>query len=190
MIFNRFIWICSVTSGFILFGCDDSSDSNTVASQLFENSELNPELNENDSTDSSLVTPLIVDTNLMEVTMLPRPNSGKHSFAEAENEKSEIYNLCPTFKYWEWKNPTTGGSVHINQQDELIVYNATFPNLDSTDIFMPDSVDLREYVGGIGFGNPASVLVTSEINPKNSNAMSKILEDLFEPGTQLYYLKK
>lgn len=184
MILNHLIWIFTVVGGLTFYSCSNSADNNTEEPQLIENSELNAEL------DNVNVEPIVVDTSIMTVTALPRPNSMRYSYAEAENKKSDIYKLCPTFKYLEWENPTTGGAVHINQQGELIVYNATFPNFDSTDTFVPDSIDLGNYVGGIGFGNPASVLITSEINPENSRAMDKILEDLFEPGTQLYYLKR
>lgn len=56
---------------------------------------------------------------------LPRPNSGTFSYEEAGKRKNEIYNLYLTPKYFSWKNPTSGGAVHINKKDEVEVYQFT-----------------------------------------------------------------
>jgi hypothetical protein len=52
------------------------------------------------------------------------------------------------------------------------------------------SEELETYLSGFGFGNAASVLITSELDLKKSRSFELILNELFEPGIQLYYLKK
>lgn len=152
---------------------------------------------------------LEIDTNKVEVTQLPRPNSGTFSFEEAEKRKHEIYNMQLSPKYFEWKNPTTGGAVHINKQDEIEVYQFTMGmmylrkdvNVHGDTVIIVDrapkdtsfivkGVELKHHVGGIGEGNAASVLITSEYNLMNSKSIRVILDELFEPGIQLYYLKR
>ena len=74
----------------------------------------------------------IVDTSETEsvfsnlkIVELPRPNSGIYTFEEAGKRKSEIYDLQPTTKHFEWKSPSSGGAVHINKNDEIEVYQFT-----------------------------------------------------------------
>ncbi|MCG8574801.1 MAG: hypothetical protein MI810_07950 [Flavobacteriales bacterium] len=150
-----------------------------------------------------------IDTNKVEIVQLPRPNSGTFSFEEAENRKGEIYDMQLSVKHFDWENPTSGGALHINQNDEIEVYQFTMglmylgtgldENGDSVvyvdqapkdTSFVIDAQDIKYHVGGIGLGNPASVLITSEFDLKKSNALEMILEEVFEPGTQIYYLKE
>lgn len=132
-----------------------------------------------------------IDTNLLQVVELPRPNSGKYSFEEAEKRKNEIYEMQLMDKYLNWKNPTSGGAVHITKNDEIEVYQSTMNFITSDDkSVIIKSEELMTYLSGIGFGNPASVLITSELDLKKSKSFELILNELFEPGIQLYYLKK
>lgn len=134
---------------------------------------------------------LNIDTTQIKIVQLPRPNSGAYSYDEAEKRKGEIYDMQLTSKYFEWNNPTTGGAVHINQQDEIEVYQSTMSFFGPNDTsFVVKKEELTHYVGGIGSGNPASVLITSEYDLNKSKSIDVILAELFEPGTQLYYLKK
>ncbi len=147
------------------------------------------------------------DTNLFTLTELPRPNSGTYSFEEADKHKNEIYDMSLTAKYTNWKNPTSGGAIHINKNDEIEVYQFTFGIWIGYDTLSTGEVasmikpapkdttaivqakDLNQYVGGVGFGNPASVLITTEYDPKKSQALRAILNEVYEPATQIYYLK-
>jgi len=149
-----------------------------------------------------------IDSNDVSVVRLPTPNSGSYSFEEAKNRKNEIYDMQLSIKHHQWKNPTTGGAIHINQHDEIEIYQFTLglmylgkgidENGDSVvyvDTAPKDTSivvkprEIKHHVGGIGFGNPASVLITSEFNLKESKSLGLILNEVFEPGTQIYYLK-
>lgn len=135
---------------------------------------------------------------------LPRPNSGTYSYEQAGKRKNEIYNLQLTPKHFGWKNPTSGGAVHINKKDEVEVYQFTlgiYQNRNDTSVFyseaardtfivLKDTKELLYNVGGIGFGNPASVLITSEIPLDKSEAIKRVMEELWVPSVQIYYLIK
>ncbi|MFN6075401.1 MAG: hypothetical protein ACK476_04230 [Fluviicola sp.] len=132
-----------------------------------------------------------IDTNLLQAVKLPMPNSGTYSFEEAEKRKNEIYEMELTVRYFEWKNPTSGGAIHINKNDEIEVYQSTLQFMISEDkSVIIKSEELETYLSGFGFGNAASVLITSELDLKKSRSFELILNELFEPGIQLYYLKK
>jgi len=149
-----------------------------------------------------------IDTSEVRTIQLPRPNSYTFSFEEAEKRKNEIYDMQLSVKYFDWQNPTSGGALHINRNDEIEVYQFTLGltySGKSVDIngdsivyvrqapkdtsFVIKKVDIKRNVGGIGFGNPASVLITSEYNLRESKSLEIILDEVFEPGTQIYYLK-
>lgn len=150
-----------------------------------------------------------IDTNKVIAIQLPRPNSGTFSFEEAENRKDEIYNMQLSVKHFDWKNPTTGGALHINKNDEIEVYQFTMGMMhlgkgvdekgDSVAFvdqapkdtsFVISKNEISQHVGGIGLGNPASVLITSEYNLRKSKSIKLILEEIFKPSTQIYYLKE
>tara|TARA_Y100001954_G_scaffold231927_1_gene282304 strand:+ start:596 stop:1162 length:567 start_codon:yes stop_codon:yes gene_type:complete len=151
----------------------------------------------------------IIDTTKVSVVQLPRPSSRTFTFEEAEKRKNEIFDLQLSTKYFDWKNPTSGGALHINQSDEIEVYQFTMGMMylgkgvdakgDSLvyvdqapkdTSFVIQKEDIKHHVGGVGFGNPASVLITSEYDLKKSKSIELILEEVFEPATQIYYLKK
>lgn len=132
-----------------------------------------------------------IDTNKLELVELPMPNSGTYSFKEAKKRKNEIYEMELTDKYLEWENPTSGGAVQITKNDEIEVYQSSMQFMISDDkSVIVKSEELMTYVSGFGFGNAASVLITSELDLKKSKSFELVLNELFEPGIQLYYLKK
>ena len=138
------------------------------------------------------------------LTQLPRPNSETFTFEQAEKRKKEIFELGISKKYFNWKNPTSGGAVHINQKDEIEIYQFTFgiyigrtdKSVDyvsaakDTFIVLKDIKDLLYFVGGIGEGNPSSVLITSELNIAKSKSFKLLLQELWQPSIQIYYYKR
>lgn len=150
----------------------------------------------------SLITPF--DFSALTPVELPMPNSWNYSYEQAGKRKHEIYNLVPTPKYFGWKNPTSGGAVHINKNDEIEVYQFTYgiylyrndtgvffsPAPIDTFIVLKDIKELHNYTQGIGYGNPASVLITAEISLYKSESIKKLLGELWAPGIQIYYLKQ
>lgn len=154
----------------------------------------------------------IADTTTIKLVGLPCPNSsaraGSWSFEDAQKGKNNIYNMQPSTKYWRWQNPTSGGAVHINRNDEIEVYKSTLGVyqgmittkegkqainvilLEKDSAVIVKSAELWYSVMGIGEGNETSVLLTSEYDLKKSRSLQKILEVLFRPGVQIYYLAK
>lgn len=154
-----------------------------------------------------------IDSSLIQIVGLPCPNSstrvGKWTYSEAESHKHEIFDMQLSHKYWAWKNPTTGGAVHINEKDEIEVYQFTMNCMymgkgtdengdtvvfvrqvpEDTSIVV-ESKDLLHHVGGVGFGNETSVLITSEYNLSESESIKEVMDELFKPGIQLYYISK
>lgn len=144
------------------------------------------------------------DFSRLKLADLPRPNSGTFTYEQAGKRKKEIYNLQITPKYFGWKNPTSGGTIHINKRDEIEVYQFTIGILGSvtdsavnyiyapkdTFVVITNPKNLHYYVGGIGEGNPASVLITSEISLDKSEAIKKVMQELWVPSVQIYYLTK
>ena len=144
------------------------------------------------------------DFSRLKIADLPRPNSGAFTYEQAGKRKNEIYNLQITPKYFAWKNPTSGGAIHINKRDEIEVYQFTIGILESvtdsavnyidapkdTFVVITNPKNLHYYVGGIGEGNPASVLITSEISLDKSEAIKKVMQELWVPSVQIYYLTK
>ena len=152
---------------------------------------------------------MTIDTNLFDLVKLPSPNSYEFSFEEAAARKEEIYDMQLSVKYFGWKNPTSGGALHITKNDEIEVYQFTFGMMflrDGEDengnvvryvtkapkdtSYVIHKKDILNNVGGIGEGNHASVLITSEYDLKKSTSIKLILEEVFRPSMQIYYLKK
>ena len=125
------------------------------------------------------------------IVELPRPNSGTYTFEEAGKRKDEIYKIKLTKKYKTWKNPYSGGSVHINAKDEVEVYNCHIffqkPKTFSQKI-NPDKV--LDFVSGFTSGNPSGVLITSEIDLKKSKSFKILMKKLFIPSVQIFYISK
>ena len=138
-----------------------------------------------------------IDTSIVKLVGLP------FSFKESEKRKNEIYSMALTTKYLDWKNPTSGGAVHITKKDEIEVYHFTFGiwkgKNDSMVVYGPSPKDtsiivnpdeIWPNVSGIGLGNATSVLITSEYDLKKSISIKTIMDTLFKPGVQIYYLKR
>ncbi len=147
-----------------------------------------------------------IDLSKLNITGLPCPNSstkagGPWTYEEAEKRKNEIYKMELTKKNFNWKNPTSGGAIHINNKDEIEIYKFTFGIFkgrnDTALNFIPapkdTSIIIRSdeiwyNVSGIGEGNETSVLITSEYDLKKSESIKKIMEVLWKPGVQIYYI--
>jgi hypothetical protein len=121
---------------------------------------------------------------------LPRPNSGKFTFAQAEARKSEIYALERSGTKTNWKNPYMGFSVHITRDDELVVYGGTFDvHRTGKMSFAQFERELTDYSGML-LGNPLGVLLTSEHDPRSSATLSRVVELLFKPYVQIFYCRR
>lgn len=122
-----------------------------------------------------------------------------------EQAKFEIYQMALTPKHWKWQNPTTGGAVHINSAGQVEVYQFTLGRVckgrqgdsyESVELIKGDTAvvvrvaDILSNVGGVGYGNETSVLLTSEIPPLDARVFQEVLEVLYRTGIQLYYLKE
>lgn len=195
----------------ILLFCASLFIISCTAETSFENEAQEEHLQQEEisvDTTNTVNTPDTVDISQYNIAGLPCPNSSTHAggpwtYEEAEARKDDIYDMALTSKYFSWKNPTSGGAIHINKNDEIEVYQFTFGIFRGTDSqmvdFVPESKDTfvvmtaqeaRRNVQGMGFGNESSVLITSEIDVKESKSFPEILEELFHPGNQIYYLKQ
>lgn len=148
-----------------------------------------------------------IDFSKLKIVGLPCPNSsttaGSWGYEEAEKKKDEIYNLEPTIKYRDWINPTTGGAIHITNKDEIEVYQfalgifqrkndtaANYITAPKDTSVIVKSNEIWHNIVGIGESKETSVLITSEINLHKSEAIKKIMSELWRPGVQIYYLTK
>ena len=126
------------------------------------------------------------------VVELPRPNSVAFSFQQAEARKSEILSNAPTPKLENWKNPFMGFSIHIGKDDSLTVYGDGMKGLPEhskprTGQMVADIKRLTDELPL--FGNPAGVLITSDVPLKDSKAIHELLKVLFVPSVQLFYAR-
>jgi hypothetical protein len=126
------------------------------------------------------------------VIELPRPNSGTFSSAQAETRKSEIFSNTPSPRLEGWKNPYMGFCVHIAKDDRITVYNHWLKALPEYNKPRPDQTvaDIKKLIKELPLeGNPAGVLVTSDVSLKDSKAIHEILRVLFVPSVQLFYAR-
>ena len=122
------------------------------------------------------------------VVELPRPNSGTFTLAQAEARKSEIYSLSQTGMRPEWKNPYMGFCVHITRDDEVVVYGPVLP------FTRTGRMSVQE-LGSVAtnhplYGNPLGVLITSERDPRSSVTLPRVVELLFKPSVQIFYVRR
>jgi hypothetical protein len=125
------------------------------------------------------------------IVELPRPNSGTFTFAEAEARKLEILSNAPTQKLENWKSPTMGFCIHIGKDDSLTVYNHFMKDI------LKEAADGRQTVAGVKTlstllplgGNPAGILITSDLPLKESKVIHEVLKVLFVPSVQLFYAR-
>ena len=125
------------------------------------------------------------------IVELPRPNSGSHSFQQAEGRKSEILSNAPTRKLENWKNPYMGFCIHIGTDDKLTVYGHWLKRLPEYGELRGQSVaDIKRLTDALPLeGNPAGVLITSELPLKDSKVIHELLKILFVPSVQLFYAR-
>ena len=109
-------------------------------------------------------------------------------------------------KHFDWKNPTSGGALHISKKDKIEVYQFTlgqwitrekinktgdsetyFDRVPEDTSIIVKAKELIHYVSGITYGNLPSVLITSEYDLKESKSLDSILNEL---NGHVYYLKK
>ena len=96
-------------------------------------------------------------------------------------------------KYFEWKNPTTGGAIHINKNDEIELYQSFhWGNINDSCYFENISIEDDDFhikINGIGLGNPPSVLLTSELDINKSVSFKNIVRKLNEGAYLIYMIK-
>jgi hypothetical protein len=91
-----------------------------------------------------------------------------------------------------WKNPYMGFCIHIAKDDRITVYNHSLKTLPDYNKPRPDQsvAEIKKLVDGLPLaGNPAGVLITSDAPLSDSKTVHKILELLFVPSVQLFYVK-
>ncbi len=106
--------------------------------------------------------------------------------------RKDIYKAQTSNKYYDWKNPTSGGAIHINKNDSIEIYQSWLEFMHKPEHFNTqiDHDKIWQVVSGVGFGNETSVLVTSEYDLKKSTSIQIILEVLCQKGVRIYYLEK
>lgn len=128
----------------------------------------------------------------MNFTLVEVKSVNSHQLTEEElqKEKEKIFTLAPTEEHFRWKNPTSGGCVHITENDELTVYNF-FSSLDSTNTTFPANLDKMVFlVQGFTWGNSPSVLITSEIEPSQSKTLKSVVDKLFEEHFRIFFVQQ
>jgi hypothetical protein len=126
------------------------------------------------------------------VIELPLPNSGTFSFAQAEARKPEILSNAPSQKLESWKNPYMGFCIHIAKDDSVTVYNHWLKALPDYSKPRPNqsAAEIEKLTVELPLlGNPAGVLITSDAPLRDSKTIHKILEVLFVPSVQVFYVK-
>ncbi|KQC12320.1 MAG: hypothetical protein APR63_02960 [Desulfuromonas sp. SDB] len=124
--------------------------------------------------------------NTQTIVELPRPNSGTYSFKQAEIHKHEIYEMASTDMMEGWENPYLGFCVHITESDHITVYKSFLREGEMT---MEELNELlNEYLIFLE-GNPLGVLITCSGNPEDSISLNRVLELLFKPYVQIFYVK-
>ena len=123
---------------------------------------------------------------------LPRPNSGTFSTEQAEARKHEILTNVASKPLKDWEDPLSGFAIHVAADDSLSVYA---PHLvTSLDIIPAGKVgidDIKRILRyTIHFGNGNGILITSDQSLSESKVFPKLMEAIFEPGIQLFYLAK
>ena len=126
------------------------------------------------------------------VLELPRPNSGTFTFEQAGAKKHLILSNTPSKPLTDWKNPFMGFAVHVNADDTFTVYSFD-PLLYSSEGVITNKTftveDIQELDRNtIRFGNPHGILITSDRSLSESKTFPALLDALFVPSIQLFYL--
>jgi hypothetical protein len=125
------------------------------------------------------------------VLELPCPNSGKFTFEEAGAKKYLILSNTPSKPLADWKNPFMGFAVHVNANDTFTVYSLnTWHSSEGVHTNKPFTVaGIKELVlNSPQLGNPHGILITSDRSLSESKTFPALLDALFEPYIQLFYL--
>jgi len=132
------------------------------------------------------------ENRMLSIVELPRPNSGAVSFQQAEARKSEILSNAPTPKLENWKNPYMGFCIHVGRDDNLTVYGHWMKGVPehSKPRTGQSVADIKRLTDELPLmGNPAGVLITSDVPLKDSKAIHEVLKVLFVPSIQLFYAR-
>ena len=126
------------------------------------------------------------------VLELPRPNSGTFTFEQAGAKKHSILSNTPSKPLTDWKNPYMGFAIHITAEDTFTVYSVfRFPpfsdGIDPKRTFTAEGIQEIER-SIIQLGNPHGVLITSDRSLSESKTFPALLDALFVPSIQLFYL--
>ena len=180
------------TSLILILFCISLNSCNSI--DQHEIDQVDQEVKETDHTEpsESVETSPILDLSdsnqfkLVEISML---NPHQLSPKKLQNEKDRILKIQPSIKYFEWENPTSGGAVHINIDDNIEVYNCILNTSDST--FKEIEIDeLWQNVSGISFGNAPSVLITSECDIHKSKTIELVINELFDRSVRVFYIER
>jgi hypothetical protein len=149
---------------------------------------------------------------MAELVALPRPNSGEFTSEAAELRKGEIYANKPTGPVADWLAPEngTGIQLHLTASDGIIVEDSwIFPDESWTnklhelfENFTGRSgrdknqerrrCTLGEFevmlVFATLYNEPATIVVTSERPLSESKVFPQLLELMFKPSCQIYYV--
>lgn len=172
-------------------GCADAKPSNVQ--QIQENEEEQSIL---DSTQIEEVSDS-VNIALYELQMVDHFDS------------DQLLSMALTPPHYNWENPTSGGAIHFTKDDKIGIYQFTFgpfigyqedsngDTLSAISMELPDVLphlvpakEVIKNVHGMGYGNPTSILITSEIDPTTSTAFAAVKQELEPWGFQLYFLKE
>src|SRR5437868_9756259 len=126
------------------------------------------------------------------IVELPRPNSGTFSFKQAESRKSEILSNTPTPKLENWRNPYMGFCVHVGKDDSLTVYSRWMKGIPEHNkpLAAQSAAHIKKLADELPLeGNPAGILITSDLPLKDSRAIHEVLKLLFIPSVQLFYAR-
>lgn len=129
------------------------------------------------------------------VVRLPRPSGifyfEEACFEEAETGKSAILSNAPTSQLKEWKNPYMGFCIHIHEDESITVYNhLKAPEEDKKAPTKKSVAEVRTMADAIPQeGNPAGILITSDLPLKNSKIIRDVLNALFMSSIQLFYAR-
>ena len=126
------------------------------------------------------------------VLELPRPNSGTFTFEQAGAKKHSILSNTPSKPLTDWKNPFMGFAVHVSANDTFTVYSLNPPRdfsegINTNKTFTVEGIQ-ELAVTTLQFGNPHGVLITSDRSLSESKTFPALLDALFVPNIQLFYL--
>lgn len=125
------------------------------------------------------------------IEIIPEDRLTEYEVVRVENDDFNGFKYSE--KFFDWKNPTTGGALHINQNDEIELY-LSFHWLGSKEsrFFQKISTDIEDfhlYINGIGLGNAPSVLLTSEFDISKSKSFDEIMTKLKKKAYMIYCVK-